>query len=191
MSEAAAGSDQKIVWPLFLVAGLSFVPLFGMFFAAAGATWGLVSTRRHATRAAIVALAGGACNIIGVMLMAIYSAPTPALVKADRATSQRDLLKVVVALDRYHDEKHAYPPSLPDLKQSLGVLHPLNLLDQSAGAFHFRNFQYVVAADGQSYDLFGVGPDNKPGTADDVRPIVPDSLKAHTGFRPAPVRPQP
>jgi hypothetical protein len=192
MSGPAAGADQKVAWPLYVVAALSFVPFLGVFFAAAGATWGLVSSRRYAVRAAIVALAGGLCNIAGMLLLGIYgSHSNPALAKADQEMARRDLLKVVVALDRYHEAKQAYPPSLPDLKQSLGVLHPLNTLDNSAGAFHFQNFHYVVAADGQSYDLFGVGPDNKPGTSDDVRPVIPDSLKAHTGFRPAPARATP
>lgn len=185
MNEPATAHDDS-AWPIYIVAGLSFIPVFGVFFSAIGATWGLVSRRRHAVRAAVVSLVGGLCNIAGILLIAVYSPPNPALKKADRLASERDLLRIVVALDRYHDEKHAYPASLPDLKQSLGILHPLNILDHSAGAFRFQNFHYVVAADGQSYDLFGAGADDQPGTADDVRPVIPDSLKARTGFRAAP-----
>lgn len=176
--------------PLFVVAVLSFVPIVGIFFGAAGATWGMISSRRRAMLAAMISLAGAFANIAGLILFSVLSPGSQtASADANRAMTQREMLKIVVALDRYHDEKHAYPASLPELKQSLGILHPLNLLDYSGGIFHFKNYQYVVAADGESYDLSATGPDNKSGTADDQRPVLPDSLKAHTGFRPPPSRP--
>lgn len=58
------------------------------------------------------------------------------------------------------------------------------MLDQSAGIFRFQMFRYVLAPDGESYDVFGAGVDKKPGTDDDVRPVIPDSMTAHTGYRP-------
>jgi hypothetical protein len=176
--------------PLFVVAVLSFVPVFGIFFGAAGATWGMVSSRRRAMRAAIISLAGALINIVGLILISFLSPGSKTdSANADRAIAQRDMLKIVVALDHYHDDKHVYPVSLPDLKQSRGIFHPLSLLDKSGGALQFKNYQYIVAPDGQSYDLFGTGPDDKTGTADDQRPVLPDSLKAHTGFRPPAARP--
>jgi hypothetical protein len=178
--------------PLFVVAVLSFVPVFGIFFGAAGATWGMVSSRRRAMRAAMLSLGGAFVNIVGLILISFLSPGNKtASNKVDRAIAQREMLRIVVALDQYHAEKHAYPASLPALKESLGILHPLNLLDHSSGAFHFRNYQYVVAPDGESYDLFGAGADDKSGTADDQRPVLPDSLKSRSGFRPPSARPAP
>jgi hypothetical protein len=71
------------------------------------------------------------------------------------------------------------------LQRKRGVLHPLNILDQGASFFAFRPYHYSLAGDGLSYDLFSVGRDGKPGTADDLRPELPDSLKARSGYRPA------
>jgi hypothetical protein len=74
------------------------------------------------------------------------------------------------------------------LQQLVGRPIPLRLLniyDQTAGIFVFpRVYEYHLAADGSSYDLFALGPDGKPGTADDVRPALPDSLLRGTGYGP-------
>ncbi len=44
-------------------------------------------------------------------------------------------------------------------------------------------YDYRRSADGGSYDLFSVGADGIPGTADDLRPALPDSVLAHSGYR--------
>ena len=49
-----------------------------------------------------------------------------------------------------------------------------------------RNYQYLVAPDGSGYRLFSVGRDGKPGTGDDIHPLVPDSLRGRTGLNPTP-----
>ncbi len=176
---------SKPSWPLFLVAALSFVPVFGVFFGGAGATWGFVSSRRKAVLAAMIAMAGALANMVFIVVAGVRSASSDKSSPVSQAFAQHELLAIVVAADKYHDEEHAYPPSLDALRRKQGPLRPLPMLDQTAGAFSFRFFQYKLAADGESFDVFGVGPDKKPGTADDVRPVLPDTMQAHSGYKPS------
>ena len=46
-----------------------------------------------------------------------------------------------------------------------------------------QDYQYELAPDGQTYTLFAVGVDGKPGTADDLYPDLPDSVARHSGYR--------
>jgi hypothetical protein len=54
----------KRSWPLFLLAGSSFLPGFGLFFGAVAATWGLVSDRPRAMLAAGVGATGALLNLL-------------------------------------------------------------------------------------------------------------------------------
>jgi hypothetical protein len=179
-----AEPNQKQSWPLYVVAGLSFVPFLGILFGGAGATWGFISSRRNAVKAAMVAMAGALLNMVFIVVVALAAVPDATDHKVGTELAQRELLQLVVAIDKFHGEGHPYPVSLDALRRQLGPLHPIPLLDQSAGIFRFQTFQYHVAPDGESYDVFGAGADKKPGTADDVRPKLPDSLQEHTGYRP-------
>lgn len=49
----------------------------------------------------------------------------------------------------------------------------------------YRLYQYHLAPDGGTYDLYSVGPDGRPGTDDDIRPVLPDSVAARSGYRPS------
>ncbi len=65
--------------------------------------------------------------------------------------------------------------------------HFINIYDHSQGVFFplFRLYEYHLSSDGTTYDLFAVGPDGVPHTADDIRPDLPDSLSRRSGYRPA------
>lgn len=182
MNEAAA-PGQKRVWPLFLVAALSFVPFVGIFFGGAGATWGLISSRPRAMWAALIAMTGALLNFAGAIVLTVNSAG-----KYDAAVdakfTQQQLLKVVVAIEDYHAKEHAYPPSLQVLSRRMILSRLVPTTDMSGRGFHLpREYRYVLAPDGESYDLIATGPDNVIGTADDIRPVLPDSIAARSGFR--------
>jgi hypothetical protein len=185
MTDAVPPPVPKPAWPLFLVAALSFIPFVGIFFGGAGATWGLISSRRRALLAATIAMTGALLNFGGMVLLGMYSAG-----KTDTAIdakfTQREMLRVVAAIDDYHAKQHNYPSSLRLLQQrSMLAGKVVPTTDMSAGGFHLpREYYYVVALDGESYDLVATGPDRVIGTADDIRPVLPDSMQAHSGFRP-------
>lgn len=185
MNEPAA-QEKKRVWPLFTVAVLSFVPFLGIFFGGAGATWGLISSRPRALWAALIAFTGALLNIAAIVVFGMSTMGTSgAMTESGRQLTQAELLKVVVALEDFHAKEHAYPPSLQVLQRRMMLSRVVPTMDMSAGPLHLpHEYRYVLAPDGESYDLFATGPDNVAGTADDIHPALPDSIRARSGYRP-------
>jgi hypothetical protein len=175
----------KRAWPLFLLALTGFVPVFGFLTGAAALSWGLVSSRPRAMRAAVIGGLGALLNLVGMIALGVWAQRTPMVADAQAMATREDLARVATELDRYRARTGDYPPTLQALLGGPIPLRFLNINDQSAGPFHLpRPYQYRVAPDGRSFDLFAVGPDGRPRTADDVRPRLPDSLRARSGYRP-------
>ena len=183
MSEPA--TEPRRSWPLFLVAAGAFLPGIGLLFAAVGLTWALISDRPRALRAAVLAVAGGLLNLVGVGVILWRMQSKPGYAMGMRMAAQQDLLNVVQALEAHRKKWRAYPERLSLLNSGLS-LRPVNLNDVSVGFPAFpREYIYLRSPDGRTYDLYGVGADRQAGTPDDVRPELPDSLKRRSGFRPA------
>jgi hypothetical protein len=171
---------------LLVLAVLSFIPGLGVLFGSAAVTWGLLSTRPRARLAVGIAAAGVLLQfVVFVAFLVSSSRNRPLLDQALGEVTRQDLLKLVRALESYHQRESFYPASLPALQSRHLFARPVNIFDQSAGlSLRFRPFQYRLAEDGSGYDLFAVGPDGEPHTADDIRPALPDSLRRHSGYRP-------
>ncbi len=181
-----APARPRATWPLYLVAALAFIPGLGFILGSIAVSWGLVSSRPGARRAVALAASGALLNILGMLLLFSKSGSGTAVFRDEfRRGLERNLGDVVLALEEYQSKRHSYPESLQDLQRARGPLHAAPILDYGPGIFRIqRPFQYMVAPDGLSYDLFSVGPDGKPGTTDDIRPTVPDSLRGRIGLKP-------
>lgn len=178
-------SKPKPSWPLLLLAALSFLPGIGFFFASAAVAWALVSDRPRARIALGLGAAGALLQIVAIVVLIITLRDDPAMRRATRATTVADLNRLVVALDRYKANSGRYPATLQELAGYPIPLRMLNIYDQSAGPFHVRPYLYRLAADGRSFDLRALGPDGRLDTPDDIHPELPDSLAAHSGYRPS------
>lgn len=177
----------KSSWPLLTLAALSFIPGLGFLIAAVALTWALVSKRPRARLAGILAVAGVVVQLILGGAILFWARDRPEFVAAERESTGLDLGKVVAALEDFHAEHHAYPANLRVLLGYPIPLRMVNITDQSGGLSHLGQlYEYHLAPDGKSYDLFARGPDGKAGTDDDVRPRLTDSLAALSGYRPAP-----
>jgi hypothetical protein len=181
-------SWQRVSWPLYLLAGLGFIPILGFFIGSLAVTWGLVSERPGARRAAAIGATGALLNALAVVvIMATATGGNGGFRQEYRKAIGQNLVDLVQALEEYRAHADAYPETLEVLRTARGPLRAVQILDLGAGVFRMpRSYQYVVAPDGSSYDLFSVGPDGKPGTIDDIRPLLPDSSRGRTGLRPAP-----
>jgi hypothetical protein len=182
-------SRDRPVWPLYVLAVLAFTPVLGFFVGSVAVSWALLSTRRGARRALAIAATGALLNIVGIIVFMAVLGGNDQFQQANLAGIRRDLGEVVAALEEHHARTQSYPETLALLQLERGVLRPLQTMDLGPGVVHLRlpqPFHYVVAPDGSSYDLFSVGPDGKAGTPDDIRPLVPDSLRDKTGLRPVP-----
>ena len=172
-------------WPLFLLAWLSLIPIFGFFIGSVAAGWGLVSTRPRALVAAAIGAGGALLNLAALVVLGVMTVGSdrPEIVEARRAATQRGLVEVVVALEAYRRREGAYPLTLGVFTERVDFRHPVNPIDPSGGFFPPRLFEYHPAEDRQTYQLFSVGPDKKPGTPDDIYPELTDSLREQSGWR--------
>lgn len=164
------------------MAGLSFIPSIGLLFAGIGVTWGLLSNRPRARLAVLLSAIGGLATVIEGVALIYFMQGRKEMTDAEATIARKDLVRIVVALDDYQRQHGNYPPTLQALVGNPIPLHIININDQSGGVLHIRTYHYEVRPDG-TFDVFGVGPDGQPGTADDVRPVLPDSIAARTGYR--------
>ena len=178
--------QPRPIWPLYVAAGLAFFPVFGFFWGSVAVSWGLVSSRPGARRAVVIAASGALLNLIGIFVYLSSSAGKGTYQVGYQLAIRRGMGDVVAALEEYHTQLHRYPETLGALNQERGPLHAVAIIDIGEGILHVdaaRSYQYAVAPDGRSYMLFSIGPDGEPGTDDDIRPLVPDSLQGKTGLR--------
>ncbi len=173
----------KASWPLLALAALAFLPGVGFFLGAAAVTWGLVTSRPRANLAVGLGAAGALLNLTAILVATFVLKDTPALREARETVTEQDLVKVVFALERFREDRGRYPGALQELVSPIPIGF-VNIYDQTAGFGVPRVYQYRRAVDGSSYDLFSAGSDGEPGTADDLRPALPDSLRSRTGYKP-------
>lgn len=177
-------TKPKRAWPLFLLAGAAFLPGFGVVFGAAAVTWALISDRPRALVAAGLGAAGALLNLIGGAMLVWHAGQNPAYASAGAASARRDLSRLVGAIEAYRREQGRYPVRLAAFTQLPYSLRLVNIQDFSAGVFRRpKEYHYDLDPDGRTYTLFAVGPDGRPGTADDLYPELPDSVARHTGYR--------
>jgi hypothetical protein len=148
------------------VAGLAFVPVLGLFFGAGAVTWALISDRPRAKLSLVIAATGALLNVAVPMFVVLTMQHGEAFARVEAQQTREDLTKLVFALQDYRGRAGRY--------------HAPGLLRVP------RFYEYHLSADGESYDLFSVGPDGVPHTADDIRPDLPDSLRGRAGYRPTP-----
>ena len=176
----------KSSWPLVTLAALSFLPGLGILFAAVALSWALLSDRPRARLAGFLAAGGAILQIGGLLLYTFTHTNSREMVAVDQQAAQVEVNRIALELEKYHASHGEYPGSL-ELLIGYPIPHMLvNIRDVHHGfAPMAPDYLYKVSADGKSYDLSGRGADNQPGTEDDIRPVLSDSLREHSGYRPA------
>jgi Type II secretion system (T2SS), protein G len=184
---AAPEPAPRRAWPLLLLAACSFVPGLGFFLGAAAVTWALVTNRPRRKLAVALGATGALLNLVAPVVVMLRTADRGEFTRIQSEFTRQDLTRLVAELEQYRAQTGHYPATLQIL---VGVPIPrrlINIYDRSRGPFAMpRPYEYHLSADGTSYDLFSVGPDGVPHTADDIRPVVAESLRERVGYQPAP-----
>jgi len=182
----APGAPRRRGWPLVLVACGSLIPFLGILFAATALSWALLTDRPRRKLAIGLVVAGSVLNVGGVALIGVLTEGNDTAAGERAAAARRDLAALVGLIEQYRADHGRYPSDLLTLTTAY-FPRPVHVYDMVPAGFRVpRTYQYRLAADGASYDLFSVGKDGIPYTPDDVRPVLPDSILARSGYRPAP-----
>jgi hypothetical protein len=178
-------APTKRSWPLLALAVSSFVPGFGFLFGSIAVAWGLLSSRPRAKLAVAIGGFGALLQVAAGVTLAWWAQSSPTVREAQSIGAARDLRHLVADLEAFRAQTGHYPASLRQLVAKPIPIRMAPIYDQSAGLFRQRLYEYHPASDGQTFDLFSVGPDGAPGTADDIRPALPDSVLRSSGYRPS------
>jgi len=181
---AEPGGKAKPSWPLLLLATCSFIPGLGFFFGSGAVSWALVTDRPRRRLALLLGAGGAVLNLIGMVLLTVAFSGNADLQRAYDPGALQDLGNLVAAIEEYHARTGSFPADLRQLQRASLPFRFISIHDQARGMFHpTALYDYRRAADGGSYDLFSAGADGIPGTADDLRPVLPDSVLARSGYR--------
>jgi hypothetical protein len=178
--------SEPTPWYWFVLAGVSFIPLFGLLPAAACLIYAAIRPTAGRKRLAITAALAvvGTFVLYGSLGYLGFSGRGPF---ADLRTKQvQPSLQVVIRALEYHRVVHGhYPETLeavaPDEELSFLRLH---LQDPTVLDFPVALVHYVRSPDGRSYDLRSVGADRAPFTSDDILPGVSDQELRRIGLKP-------
>jgi len=170
-----AETNEKLGGSLFVIGGLSFIPLLGVPFGIAALIWGITTKKTGGKK---VALLGGSGILVTVVLYGglfyFGFAKRGGIYDELRAQSaQSSLNSLVQAVEFYKVQHGSYPESLQAVQDSLPKNSMVFVDDPTDLKFTGkpRRFYYErVGAD--HYYLRGVGPDGLPFTSDDILPQV-------------------
>jgi hypothetical protein len=184
MDSSSNERDKKLGAFPFVIGGLSYIPLIGVFFGTAAVVWGLVTKRSGGKTLALVG-AGG----IGFTIL-IYSAlfyfgmfQRGGIYDELRQRHAQNLLnQLVQSIEFYHVAHGAYPASLEEL-QKASPNSTIFIGDPIDVAFNSRpRYFYYERARTDHYYLRGVGMDGQPFTADDIVPQIDKSSADKIGL---------
>lgn len=161
-----ATPNQKVVRFSYVLASLSFVPLFGILLSPIVMIWGWATWKKGGSSLVHFGLGGLLFNVILAICLPIY------------ITYQRK------DLDNLHEDKHLkytiseLPEAIELFKSSEGSYPAsLEVFTKKTGEIRLHKeaidrLYYKVTEDGSKYVLLGVGADNKAFTADDILPNI-------------------
>lgn len=184
---APAAPAPRSARPIFILAALAFIPGLGVVFGLAACIWGLIADRPRAIFAAAIGAAGTLLNFAGCAAYGYW-----VLERQDRGgfagmLTATELVLLVAKVEEHREQHRSYPATLRDLGVGTFGGNPVNIFDRAFGLTNLTvPYRYELQGDRRHYRLFSVGPDRLPATADDIYPVLPDSLAGRSGL----LRPQ-
>lgn len=184
---AAPTPASKSARPIFILAGLGFLPGLGVVFGLAACIWGLIADRPRALVAAAIGAAGTLLNFAGCVAVGYWAMERQGPGGFVGMLTSTELVLLVEELEDHHERHQGYPATLRELDGSALGGPGVNIFDRALGLGNLTvPYHYERSDDRRHYSLFSVGPDQLPATPDDIHPVLPDSLAARAGLLPPP-----
>jgi len=184
---AAAAPTPKSARPIFILAGLAFLPGLGVVFGLAACIWGLIADRPRALVAAAIGAAGTLLNFAGCAAVGYWAMERQGPGGFVGMLTSTELVLLVEKIEDHRERHQGYPATLRELGGSSLSGPTVNIFDRALGLGNLTvPYRYELSDDRRHYTLFSVGPDQLPATPDDIHPVLPDSLAARSGLLPPP-----
>ncbi len=185
---------EKISRLVYIPAIISLLPIIGVPFGISALLWGLSDWKNGGKKAVNLTVIGFVISLLSVIVVfSIYDQilKSPAKVDIKINYSQAGLIHIVRYLEFYNMGHGYYPNSLMDLREEGDTSLSIRAMTDpfsyeglvSTGDPEEQPFYYLVSEDGNSYDLFSIGPDRMPFTRDDVYPVILDWYKSVIGLQ--------
>lgn len=160
---------QPILW--FIVAGIGYIPLVGIPFGLASTIRGIITVKSHGIKLLVVALVSFIPMTIAYSSLFYMAAQKGGIFsKLDVQMKEHLLAQAVPSIEMHKVKTGKYPESVKELFDETSI----KFISDSAGNMH-AGYYYVKMDSG--YVLGNVGDDSLQGTADDVVPILKDTVK--------------
>lgn len=168
----------------YIVGGLSFIPLFGVFAGIAAVLWGLATKKKGGKILALVGLLGVLFTVFlyGSLFYVGFVQRGGVGDKVWELHARMSLTSLIQSIEYYKLENGAYPEDLETLRATSPLSGFATIQDPTKnrnGRSHSGYFYYENLGD--TYYLLGTGPDDTPFTEDDIHPA--ETPKGNVGFR--------
>ncbi len=170
----------------FVIGGMSFIPLVGVFFGLIAIVWGLVTKKTGGKKLALIG--GGGISFTILLYSALFYfgfVQRGGIYDELRSRlSETTLTLLVQTIEFYKAQNGKYPESLEVLKNSLPedsmvfIFDPAEAVKMGEQPRHY----YYELIDSEHYYLLGLGADGQPFTPDDLLPKVEVDAQSKVGL---------
>lgn len=169
----------------FVLAGVSFIPLIGVFAGIICIINALVSRKTNSKLLGGLGFSGIIVSIIlyGVVLPNMFNSVNFSKQFEPHAVSA--MTSLVRHVEYYKLQNNRYPNSMEELRSNLKEGEMVFSFDVSGPISmgqRQRDFHYEVINDGTNYLLFGIGADAVPFTEDDIYPLIDANKDKNIGW---------
>ncbi len=186
-------SHNRISRLVYIPALCSFLPIIGIPFGISAILWGFSDWKIGGRKVVTISFLGLlstfflGCLIYSTVIRAISS---PAMTATKTSYTKISLAFIIRYIEYYKLGHGYYPNTLDDLKEKDITFNEPAFIDlftspllSPTGGPSEQQYFYEVHDDGNSYELFSVGPDKIPHTQDDIYPVVLDDYRSILGLR--------
>jgi len=184
-----AMSDDRPGCLAYIVGGLSFIPLIGVFFGAIVILWGLIKIRNGGWKLILLGGLGICCTVFvyGTLFYKGFVEKGGTFDNLRSEMAQTLLTDLIKNIEYYKLQKGEYPAKLEELepedkqdRKSLIMIDDPTYITSGVKGRHL--FYYELTNKGKNYYLFSSGRDGEPFTDDDIHPVVAEDEKEKIGY---------
>lgn len=180
--------EKKLGYLPYVLGGVSFIPLLGVFFGIIVIIWGIIKIKQKGWRLILI----GVCGILFTVILystlfykgfvergGIYD-------ELKSGMTQTLLTDLVKQIEYYKIQNGKYPKSLKELASK--KQHESFTFIQDPTQIDLKTkepplFHYELINEGNNYVLFSKGFDRTSNTNDDIHPVISEEEMKNIGYR--------